>query len=51
MSFVPHDHRMWAAIGLYSGGEGRSESHGNPGSEGPHDVPGALAYFEAANLT
>ena len=21
MSFGPHDHRMWAAIGLYSGGE------------------------------
>ena len=21
MSFNPHDHRMWAAIGLYSGGE------------------------------
>jgi predicted metal-dependent enzyme (double-stranded beta helix superfamily) len=21
MSFGPHDHRMWAAIGIYSGGE------------------------------
>ena len=21
MSFNPHDHRMWAAIGLYTGGE------------------------------
>ena len=21
MSFGPHDHRMWAAIGVYSGGE------------------------------
>jgi predicted metal-dependent enzyme (double-stranded beta helix superfamily) len=24
MSFGPHDHRMWAAIGIYSGGEDNS---------------------------
>jgi predicted metal-dependent enzyme (double-stranded beta helix superfamily) len=24
MSFGPHDHRMWAAIGMYSGGEDNS---------------------------
>lgn len=44
MSFRPHDHRMWAAIGVYSGGEDntfyRRAAHGLGASGGKELRPG-----------
>jgi predicted metal-dependent enzyme (double-stranded beta helix superfamily) len=52
MTLGPHDHCMWAAIGVYTGGEDNTffrEWNGPPYREQPFDMQRVLASFEEAN--
>ncbi len=52
MAIYPHDHRMWAIIGLYGGRDfsvERSEWTGDTREERPYDMAHARSAFAEAN--
>ena len=54
MTLMPHNHNMWATIGVYGGDFFRQErSEWDPESleERPYDIEKNVRYFEEANRT